>query len=557
VVPAAAQVSEADVLVGEAILAYDGKRYDEALRLLQEALKIDPDHVEALYYTGLAYLALRQPALAAEVLEKARAKDPKDPNIRLQLGVAYFSQERYEQAEPLLSQLFSEQPRLPNLGYYVGFMRYRRKDYQGALEAFRAGVSPDPDIQQLTRFYSGLALGFLGLPDRASAEIGEALRLQPASPITGAAERLRESVVVPRACDAPYHLEVRMGGTYDDNVPVIPNNSPDPVVQILRNQIHRSYGWLSSVQGAYCVEPARQLKLAPEHPLSPLSLTASYSFFTTQNTDFHAFNIMDHVGGLGAAYGGGLETPLGVFRYQAGLQYTYDYLTLGGDEFVARHSVIPFLSLPDKGTILLFRYQHKRYALSSNPIQAEKLDGSNYMVGFLQYVPLAWFAGTASAPGATPSALSQFLSSIIVMGGYQADWDLIQGADYTYFGSRILAGVQYTFPWAKPFANLRFNYNFDVHFRSYRNFNVIFPTLRPNTFARYDTEYVHNPWLEYPIIERRTKTCNLDVLCGEKGGKIPGDLLVRAEFLADIVRSNLDVFTYNRNVATLLLVWLY
>jgi len=516
---------------------------------------------------------LRQPALAAEALEKARAKNPTDPNIRLQLGVAYFSQERYEQAEPLLSQLFAEQPRLENLGYYVGFMRYRRRDYQGALQAFRAGTSTNPDIQQLTRFYSGLALAILGLPERAASEISEAIRLHPASPITGPAERL-QAAVTPRACGdlnpyaapgtqpSPYHLEVRMGGTYDDNVPVIPNNTPDPLVQILRNQIHRSYGWLSSVLGSYCVEPARLLNLAPGHPLTPLALTASYSFFTTQNTDFHAFNIMDHVGGLGAAYGGGVETPLGVFRYQAGLQYNYDYLTLGGDEFVARHTVAPFFALLNTQTILQFRYQQKRYAFSPNPIQAEKRDGSNYMVGFLQYVPLSWFAENGAAAGATPCTqsqrtTSQVLNCITLKGGYQADWDLIQGADFTYFGNRILAGGQYTFAWDKPFANVRLSYDFDVHFRSYRNFNVILPILRPNTFARYDTEYTHNPRLEYPIVERRTQTCNLGFLCGEKGGKIPGDLLVRAEFLADIARSNLDVFTFNRNVVTLSVVWSY
>src|SRR5574341_2343207 len=94
--PVAAQQSEADVSVAEAILAYDAKRYQDTLRLLQEALRIDPEHVEALYYTGLVHLALGQPAQAVEPLQKALAKSPTDPNSRLQLGVAYFSQERYE-----------------------------------------------------------------------------------------------------------------------------------------------------------------------------------------------------------------------------------------------------------------------------------------------------------------------------------------------------------------------------------------------------------------------------------------------------------------------------
>ena len=45
---AAAQDSEADVFVASAILAYEDKRYEEALRLLGEAPRLDPKNEEAL-----------------------------------------------------------------------------------------------------------------------------------------------------------------------------------------------------------------------------------------------------------------------------------------------------------------------------------------------------------------------------------------------------------------------------------------------------------------------------------------------------------------------------
>ena len=56
-VPVSAQQSEADVFVAQAILAYEDKHYDEALAHLREALAQDPKNVEALYYTGLVYIA--------------------------------------------------------------------------------------------------------------------------------------------------------------------------------------------------------------------------------------------------------------------------------------------------------------------------------------------------------------------------------------------------------------------------------------------------------------------------------------------------------------------
>ena len=178
--PASAQQEEADVLVSQAILSYEEKRYQDALTALQEALQLDPENADALYYTGLVRVALGQPEQAVEALEKARALHPTDEAIQFQLGVVYFSLSKYDQAQPLLQAVFTTNPKLDGLGYYVGFMRYRNKDYQGALRAFRAGASTDPNIQQLTLFYSGLALGILGLPERAAGEIAEALRLAPA-----------------------------------------------------------------------------------------------------------------------------------------------------------------------------------------------------------------------------------------------------------------------------------------------------------------------------------------------------------------------------------------
>src|SRR5256885_437185 len=55
-----AQTTEADVHVAQAIIAIDERRYDAALAELKRALEIEPDHVEALYYTGVVYAAQRR-----------------------------------------------------------------------------------------------------------------------------------------------------------------------------------------------------------------------------------------------------------------------------------------------------------------------------------------------------------------------------------------------------------------------------------------------------------------------------------------------------------------
>src|SRR2546422_9462187 len=143
--------------------------------------------------------------------------------------LAYFARQQYDRAQPLLEAVFKTNPELDGLGYYVGFLRYRAKDYRGALAAFRAGRASDPEIQQLTRFYSGLALAVLRLPTPAAAQVTQALRLAPGSAVTGPAERLRDTIVAARATERRLSLDARLGFFYDDNVRVVPSaNGREP-----------------------------------------------------------------------------------------------------------------------------------------------------------------------------------------------------------------------------------------------------------------------------------------------------------------------------------------
>src|SRR5262249_58574226 len=98
----------------------------------------------------------------------------------------------------------------------------RKKDYRGALAAFRDGRSSDLEIQQLTRFYTGLALGVLGLPGQAAAEVEQAIRLAPGSQLTGPAERLRDTIVASKDRDRRFSLDARGGPTDDGHAIVRP-----------------------------------------------------------------------------------------------------------------------------------------------------------------------------------------------------------------------------------------------------------------------------------------------------------------------------------------------
>ncbi len=498
--PAAAQrlPSVADVYVAKAVLAYEEKRYDEALSLLQEALREDPESLDAMYYTGLVYIAQRRFDLAVEILEKGRAKAPGDLYILFQLGVAYFAQENYDKAEPLLTQVFAREPRTDSLGYYVGFMRYRKKDYQGALRAFQAGTSTDPDIQQLTRIYTGLSLAILGLPGRAAAEVEEALRLRPTSALTGPAERLRDTILAAREREHRFRGEVRLGVLGDTNVAVVPEPSHDPTAEQLRLLKHHSPGELGTVRLEYS-----WLRTGP------WEATLAYTFFRTQNVDLPKFNITNHLFATSALYRGAVAA----MPYQLGLQYAYDFLTLGGDLFLTRHTVTLAPTLVENAnnlTSFQARFQAKDFAKDPD-IRQEVRDGNNWMVGVTH--------------------VFRFQEDRhFIRLGFQFDSEDTDGRDFRYFGNRYLAGAQYTLPWGET----RLVYDMDLHLRNYPHRNAILPVEAPETKKRVDSELTHVFRAEQPL---------------------PRNLTLSLEYQAIIARSNLPVFSFNRNVYTLILSW--
>jgi tetratricopeptide (TPR) repeat protein len=496
-----AQAPEADVFVARAILAYDDKRFEDALAALRQALELAPDHVDALYYTGLTLFALGRTNEAIASFEQALSRQPDDDAILFQLGLAHLTRGDYDAAQRPLERAYAINPARDSLGYYVGLLRYRQRDYAGAVRAFREGVITSPEIQQLAHFYTGLALSGLGQRERVASELEEALRVQPASPLTGPAERLRQAVLAARERERRFRAELRVGGFYDDNVPAVPAHSNDPFIQDLRRSRRESTGELGALRLDYA------LLRRPS-----LETTLTYSFFATYNNDLPGFNLMSHLGGLTTTYRG---TVAGLPVYLS-LPYTYDYFTLGEDPFIQRHIVAPWASLAEGRyhlTTLQARYMNKDFFEKSDVLPEDNRDATNWMLGV--------------------NHLLRFQRDRhLLRVGYQWDVENATGRNFSYDGHRVLAGAQYTLPWA----GVRLNYDFDVHLRGYRHPHSTLPADAPNTTRRSDTEYTHVVSVTVPL---------------------PRDLALVVQYQVSRARSNLDPFTYNRNVVFVYLVWTY
>ena len=511
------QESLADVLVAEGVLVRDEKQLAKALQLLEEALDLYPDHVEALYYTGLVLLEQNRMDEAIARLEQAHSLEPDNVSIAYQLGVAYFSQKQYDKAQPLLTKVFEESPGTNNVGYYVGFMRYRLKDYQGAIGAFRGGASEDPRILQLTRFYAGLSLAILGLPEQAAGELEEAMRVRTVSPLTGPADRLRDTLVAARKGESRFGGQVRIGAFYDTNVAVIPKSTGEAIIESLRSRKARSSGELASFRfdQTWFREGA-------------VEGTLSYSFFQTYDNDLPAFNVQNHLGALGGFY----RTLVWEMPVQAGIQGSFDKTWLGGNNFLDRLSASFFGTVVESSfhlTTVQGRIQIKDFfggglaavdPVFRSAVAEDDRSGTNYMVGFTH---LLRFEGDRH----------------LLRGGYQLDTDATLGDNFSYTGHRLQAGGMYTVPWE----DIRVRYDYDVHFRIYDH---------PNTrFSRTGVL----PLGAGPEVKQKV-TEQTHILRFEKS--LPNNLTLALDWQWTFSRSNIDIlFDFDRQVLTSSLTWAF
>lgn len=136
--------------------------------------------------------------------------------------------------------------------------------------------------------------------------------------------------------------------------------------------------------------------------------------------------------------------------------------------------------------------------------------------------------------------------------GYQFDWKAPQGSNWSYLGHRALLGGQYTlFPcgeFNKLWCDIRLRYDFDIHFRDYRNKLSFLPTgITEPTTHRSDRDMSHLLSVSKDLIPK-----DYDFMKA-----FSGYFTLSLEYLLNRNISNLAVFEHIRNVVTMSVSWRY
>ena len=119
-------------------------KYDEAIKLFEEAQKLDPDNINYPYEIAYAYSSKKEPKKASDVLEKLLTHKDVTGRIYQALGNAYDEQGKSVKAIQTYEAGLKKFPNSGELYLEMGNMKTAGKDYNKALEFFEKGIEMDP-----------------------------------------------------------------------------------------------------------------------------------------------------------------------------------------------------------------------------------------------------------------------------------------------------------------------------------------------------------------------------------------------------------------------------
>jgi len=466
---------------------YKAGKYKEALEDFQKATATFPDDPDVPFYTGLTYLQLNEQDKAIEYFKKTLEKDSKYTDAHFQLGVAFIQKKEYKAAISHLEQVYKKEPERNDLGYFLGFAYYQTGDYKKALSYLEKARTKDKTIASLTLYYTGLAKQQTGNNKEAAAAYKKLIITDPTSPLAEPSKRLIEALIVEERLKKKFSIEFTTKLQYDDNIILVPTTN----VFNLRDKEKKSTIELFYLRGEYAL--IRKVDF---------DLTASYGFYQFITNRMRDMDVQDHILSLDLSKRGNI----GSMPYDFKITYAYDYLLSDYFYLLQRHTIRPtFILMENKTNLSVFQYAFQVKEFKDKPIVAEdNRDAVNHEAGFTHFLRF--------------NDAKHYIKA-----GYFYDREYTEGANWDYYGNKLITGFQYTFP-----MGIRLNADYEFKMTRYKNINVYFDKKREDT-------------------ER-----SLNTVLSKDLGK---GWSVSLEYLRRRNSSNIDLYDYRKNLYSVGMSW--
>jgi tetratricopeptide (TPR) repeat protein len=165
---------------------YSQKKFEEANRLFEDAVKEEPENAAAHYHLGLTQLELKRWSDAQRHLERAHELKADSADHLIALGRAHAAQKNYEKARASFAsaeKLIEESNRqsAAELAYQRGMMAMLENDKAAAVEHYEKALELDPK-NSYAHYYLGMAYSDLGRKDKMINHFQTFAQMNPDAP---------------------------------------------------------------------------------------------------------------------------------------------------------------------------------------------------------------------------------------------------------------------------------------------------------------------------------------------------------------------------------------
>lgn len=236
---------DADVLHFRGILAHRRGRREEALRLLQASLAVDPSYVDAHSNLGNVYKEMGDLENARAAYGRAIELDPKHAAALNNLGITLRGLGHPDAAVEILLRAHELSPGSADILQNLGGAYRARKDYARAIECYQKAIAIRPYNRDAYR-YLAFTLYAMNEPEKATALVRQWLEFDPSSPSARHLLAAYGGAPAPERADDRYILELfeDFAGSFDQVLRDIRYRAPQLVAHSLAAAFPSSRGSL-------------------------------------------------------------------------------------------------------------------------------------------------------------------------------------------------------------------------------------------------------------------------------------------------------------------------
>jgi tetratricopeptide (TPR) repeat protein len=132
------------VLRARTVIAMGAGSYENAKRVANDCIDMDPDNLHCKYYKGIAMVALEQWAAAEEILTEVHRAAPHVPRFRLALCGAAVESGSYHKAGEMVEDFIAEYPHVAEGWALSARLSWLTAQYDEALDSASKAIRIDP-----------------------------------------------------------------------------------------------------------------------------------------------------------------------------------------------------------------------------------------------------------------------------------------------------------------------------------------------------------------------------------------------------------------------------